>query len=188
VTPSSILKDAEQSMGKAFDHLKHELKGIRTGRATPALVEYVRVDYYGSPTELKGLAAISCPEPTQILIKPFDPGATNDIKKGIEAANLGLVPVVDGKSIRINVPALSGDRRKQLVAQAKKFGEDAKVSVRNVRRDANKHADQLTKSKDVHYSEDEIKTLKDEIQSALKKQEEQIDHAVEAKSKEVLEV
>jgi ribosome recycling factor len=167
------------------DHLKSELKGIRTGRATTALVEYVKVDYYGSPTDLKALAAISVADATQLVIQPFDPGATGEIKKAIESADLGLNPVVDGKAIRVSVPSLSGDRRKQLVAQVKKLGEDAKVAVRNVRRDANKHADQLEKDKDAHVSEDQIADLKDEIQSALKKHESEIDGAVKQKSEDI---
>lgn len=187
-TPNAILKDAGQSMDKALEYLKNELRGIRAGRASTALVEYIKVDYYGSPTDLKSLAAISVPEPTQILIKPFDAGSVGEIRKAIESSNLGLNPQVDGKQIRVNIPALSGDRRKQLVAQAKKLGEDAKIAVRNVRRDANKHADGLTKVKDLHISEDEVKGLKDEIQNLLKKHEAAIDAAIEAKSKEIMEV
>jgi ribosome recycling factor len=187
-TPSGILKEAGASMDKAIEYLKSELRGIRTGRASTALVEFIKVDYYGSMTDLKSLAAISVAEATQIVIKPFDAGSLHEIRKAIEASNLGLNPQVDGKQIRVNIPALSGDRRKQLVAQAKKLGEDAKVSVRNVRRDANKHADGLTKAKEAHISEDEIKTLKDDIQNLLKKHETAIDQAVDAKSKEILEV
>lgn len=188
MTPDSILNEAESAMDKAVDYLKKELSGIRTGRASPALVEYVKVDYYGSPTDLKSLAAVSTPEPTQLLIKPFDAGSVGEIRKALEQSNLGLNPQVDGKVIRVNVPALSGDRRKQLAAQAKKQGEDAKVTVRNARRDANKHADQLLKDKSNHYPEDEIKTLKDEIQEALKTYEKKIDDAIEAKTKEIMEV
>lgn len=187
-TPSGILKEAGASMDKALEYLKSELRGIRTGRASTALVEFIKVDYYGSMTDLKALAAISVTEATQIVIKPFDAGALNEIRKAIESSNLGLNPQVDGKQIRVSIPALSGDRRKQLVAQAKKLGEDAKISVRNVRRDANKHGDGLTKTKDVHISEDEVKTLKDDIQNLLKKHETAIDIAVDAKSKEILEV
>lgn len=188
MTPDSILKDAKTSMDKAFEYLKSELKGIRTGRATPALVEFVKVDYYGSMNDLKALAAISVPEPTQILIKPFDPASVNEIKKAIEAANLGLNPMVEAKQIRVNIPPLSKDRRTQLVGQAKKMAEDAKVAVRNVRRDANKHAEQLEKAKDLHLSEDQIADLKDKIQEMLKKHETEIDKLLEAKSKEVMEV
>jgi len=188
MTPDSILKDAKTAMDKATDHLKHELRGIRTGRASTALVEFIKVDYYGSPTDLKSLAALSVPEPTQILIQPFDPQSVGDIKKAIEASNLGLNPLTEGKAIRVNIPALSGDRRKQLVAQVKKLGEDQKIAVRNVRRDANKHADQLEKDPKAHFSEDQIADLKDKIQDLLKKHEAEIDKAVEAKSKEVTEV
>lgn len=188
MTPDSILSDAESSMDKAVEYLKNELRGLRTGRASTALVEYIKVDYYGSPTDLKALAGITVPEPTQILIQPFDPASIQEIKKAIEASNLGLNPQVDGKVMRVNIPSLSGERRQQLVAQAKKLGEDAKVAVRNVRRDANKHADQLLKDKDAHYPEDEIKVLKEEITDLIKAHEKSIEGAVEAKSKEIQEV
>ena len=188
MTPDGIFRDAKTSMDKAVDYLKHELKGIRTGRASPALVEFVKVDYYGSMTDLKALAAVSVAEGTQLVIKPFDAGALHEIKKAIEAANLGLNPMVDGKMIRVNVPPLSGDRRKQLAAQVKKLGEDAKIAVRNVRRDANKHIDQLEKDKAAHISEDQIADAKDKIQDMLKKHEGGIDESVAAKSKEIMEV
>lgn len=188
MTPDSILKDASQTMDKAVEYLLKELTGLRTGRASTALVEYIKVDYYGSATDLKALAAISTPEPTQIMIKPFDASASGEIRKAIEAANLGLNPQVDGKVIRVNIPALSGERRKQLAAQAKKLGEDAKIAVRNVRRDANKHADQLLKDKDAHYPEDEIKTLKEEIQDVLKEHEKKIDTSVTHKAEEIMTV
>ncbi len=188
MNPDQILKDAEDRMDKAVDHLKSELRGIRTGRASTALVDFVKVDYYGSPTDLKALASISIPEATQILIKPFDAGAVQDIKKGLEASDLGLNPQIDDKQIRINIPPLSTDRRKQLVAHAKKVAEETKVSMRNVRRDANKHADALKDSKAEHYSEDEIKTLKDEIQDVIKKHEAAVETMTAEKSKEIMEV
>lgn len=186
--PDSILLEAEESMTKAVDYLSRELRGVRTGRASPALVEYIKVDYYGTPTDLKSLASITVPEPTQLLVKPFDAGSVQEIKKAIESSGLGLNPIVDGKQIRLNIPALSGDRRKQLIAHCRKMGEDSKVALRNVRRDANKHADALTKSEKKQYPEDEIKTLKDEIQELLKKYEGQADELVEKKCKEVEEV
>jgi ribosome recycling factor len=186
--PDSILLEAEEHMSKAIDYLKSEMRGIRTGRASTALVDYIKVDYYGSATDLKALAAISVPEPTQILIKPFDNTALSAIRTAIESSDLGLNPNVEDKAIRINVPSLSQDRRKTLVAQAKKHGEEQKVVIRNTRRDANKHADALAKQDGQHYSEDEIKTLKDEIQELVKKYEGQIDEIIDAKSKEILEV
>ncbi len=187
-TPDAILKEAEASMKKAIEYLGSELRGIRTGRASTALVDYVKVDYYGSPTDLKNLAAISTPESNQILIKPFDAGSVNAIKQGIESAGLGLNPMVEAKMVRITIPPLDAERRKQLVSQAKKHGEEQKVVLRNARRDANKHAEALGKDSDAHMSEDEVSTLKDEIQELLKKYEADIDGMVKKKSEEILEV
>lgn len=185
--PDTILLEAEEQMTKAIDYLRKEFQGLRTGRASTALVEYLKVEYYGSPTDLKQLAAISIPEPTQILIKPFDVGSIGDIRRAIENSGLGLNPMVEAKQIRLNVPALSTDRRKQLVTQAKKLAEEQKVVLRNARRDANKHADGLSKSTQ-HYPEDEIEQLKNEIQELLKKYEKQMDEIYDAKSAEILEV
>lgn len=188
LTPAGIKKDTETSMTKAADYLKNEMRGMRTGRASTALVEFIKVDYYGTMTDLKNMAAISVPEPTQLLIKPFDASAVGEIRKAIEASGLGLNPMADGKQIRINLPALSGDRRKQLAAHVKKLGEDAKVSMRNARRDANKHVDQLAKAKDAHVSEDEVEALKEDIDKMLKKHEADVDKMVADKTKEVMEV
>jgi len=184
--PDTILLQTEEGMQKGIDHLKHELKGLRTGRASPAMVEMVKVDYYGSQSDIKSLASITVPEPTQLLIKPFDAGALGEIKKAIEAAGLGFNPISEGKQLRINVPALSGDRRQQLVAKAKKFGEDTKIVLRNARRDGNKHADQLKGGG--HVSEDEIKQLKTEVDDLLKKFEKETDQLIEAKSKEITQL
>lgn len=188
MTPDSILKDADSTMKKSIEYMRSELRGIRTGRASPALVEHVKVDYYGSMTDLKALATISVPEPTQLLIKPFDAGSVGEIKKALETSDLGLNPMVDGKQIRVNLPALSGDRRKQLVAHAKKVGEEIKVAMRNARRDANKHADQLAKDPNEHYPEDTLEKLKKDVQDLLKKHEGEIDTLIEEKSKEIMEV
>lgn len=187
-TPDEILLEAEESMSKATEYLQSELRGIRTGRASTALVEYVKVDYYGSPTDLKSLASISVPESNQLLIKPFDTGSVNAIKQGIENAGLGLNPQVEAKMVRISIPPLDADRRKQLVSQAKKHGEEQKVVLRNARRDANKLADGLAKQEGTHYPEDEIETLKSEIQELLKKYEAEIDGMVKKKSEEITEV
>ncbi|MFU8829636.1 MAG: ribosome recycling factor [Phycisphaerales bacterium] len=185
MTPESIVKDASTQMTKAVDYLRSELKGIRTGRASTAIVEYIKVEYYGSMTDLKSLAAISVPEATQLVIQPFDPQSVGEIKKAIENANLGLNPMVDGKIIRVNVPPLSGDRRKQLIAQVKKMGEESKVACRNIRRDANKHVDVLSKDKAAAIPEDAIKALKEEIQELLKKHETEIEEAVTTKSEDI---
>ncbi|MEM0983181.1 MAG: ribosome recycling factor [Planctomycetota bacterium] len=186
--PDTILLEAEESMTKALDYLQKELKGLRTGRASTSLVEFVKVDYYGAPTDLKSLAGISTPEPHQILIKPFDGGYINAIKQGIENAGLGLNPQIEDKAIRITIPALDSNRRKEMAAKARKMGEEQKVSMRNARRDANKSADSLAKQDGQNYSEDEIATLKDEIQELLKGYEGKADGAVKTKSDEIMEV
>ena len=182
------LLTCEEAMDKAVDYLKHELRGVRTGRASTAMVEFVKVDYYGVQTELRQLALINVPEPTQILIKPFDASSTKDIGKAIEAAGLGLNPVVEAKQIRLNLPALSGDRRTQLISSVKHMGEQAKVAIRNARRDANKHVDQTVKDKTQHLSEDAADGAKDDVQKLLKKYEGEVDKLIASKTKEVQEV
>jgi ribosome recycling factor len=181
--PDTILLETEDHMIKALEHLKKELRGIRTGRASPSIVEFVKVDYYGSQSDLKSLASISVPEPTQLLIKPFDAGSVAEIKKAIEAAGLGLNPMPEGKQLRINLPPLSGDRRKQLVGHCKKMAEEAKVQLRNARRDGNKHADGLKAGN--HIPEDELEQLKNEVQELLKKYEGEADKLTADKSKEI---
>lgn len=182
------LLEAEEAMDKAVDYLRNELRGMRTGRASTALVEYVKVDYYGSMTDLRQLALISVPESTQLLIKPFDAGSMQAIVKGLQGAGLGLNPQTEGKAIRINLPALTGDRRNQLISTAKEMAEKSKVTIRNARRDANKHVDQSLKDKTLHLSEDEAESAKNEIQELVKKYEGQIDDLVESKVKEIKEV
>ncbi len=178
----------EESMDKAVDHLKHELRGVRTGRASTAMVDFVKVDYYGAQTELRQLARITIPEPTQILIKPFDASCVKDIGKAIEVAGLGLNPVVEAKQVRLNLPALSGERRAQLIGSVKQMGEHAKISIRNARRDANKHIDQAAKDKTQHLSEDNADDAKDEVQKLLKSYEVKVDELITTKSKEVQEI
>ncbi len=144
-----ILQDCRERMDKSLDYFQRELRGIRTGRASTALIDYVKVDYYGSVTELRELAAVSVPEPTMLLVKPFDPSSQSNIIKALETADLGLNPRPDGPAIRIGVPPPSAERRKQLMTQVKKMAEDARVAIRNERRDANKHLDQLVKDKTI---------------------------------------
>lgn len=180
-----ILLEAEEQMEKAVTYLKHELRGIRTGRASPALVEFIKVDYYGSPTDLRQLALISVPEVSQIIIKPFDQGSTQTIVKAIQSSGLGLNPMTEGKQIRLSVPALSGDRRNQLIGSVKQMAEQAKVAVRNARRDANKHIDQAGKDKANPVSEDAVESAKEDVQELLKKYEKQVDEAIDAKVREI---
>lgn len=187
-SPDEILLETEEHMVKSLDHLKRELKGMRTGRASTALVEFIKVDYYGDMQDLKNIAAISVPEPTQLLIKPFDAGSMNAIKKAIETSGLGLNPMAEGKQFRLNLPPLSGDRRKQLAGHCKKIGEETKVALRNARRDGNKHAEALEKNPAKHIPEDEIKTLKEEIQELLKKYERETDDLVAKKTREIEEI
>ena len=180
-----ILLTAEEAMEKAVDYLKNEVRGMRTGRASTGLVEYIKVDYYGSPTDLKQLALISIPEPMQLLIKPFDASAMQEIHKAIASAGLGLNPLNEGKQIRLNLPPLTGERRQQLISSCKQMGEQAKVAIRNARRDANKQVDQILKDKTQHVSEDEAEGAKNEIQELLKKSESRVNELIEAKTREI---
>ncbi len=185
MTSDEILLDAEERMEKAVQVYRDELRGLRTGRATPALVDNIRVEYYGSPTPLKQLAQISTPEPQQILIRPFDQSALKEIEKAIRASDLGMAPNSDGKMIRLQVPSMSGEQRQKMVQRIKKSGEDAKVSCRNIRRDANKAFDQAEKAKEM--TEDDRDKGKDQVQDLLKGFEEKIAEMSEKKAKEVME-
>lgn len=179
-----VTMDAEERMEKAVAKLKGDLTGIRTGRATPGLVDSLKIDAYGSPTPLKQIASVSAPEPQQLVIRPFDPSTIKDIEKGIIASDLGLAPQNDGKVIRLNIPALSGDVRKKMVARTKELAEEAKVALRNIRRDANKAIEQAEKDKLI--GEDERESWKEEVQDLLKKREAEIDAAARAKEAEVM--
>ncbi len=140
-----IVLEAEERMEKTIGLLEDQFKGVRTGRASTGLVESIRVPYYGSPTPLKQLANLSTPEPQQILIRPFDPSAIGDIIKAIQTSDLGLTPNSDNKVVRLNVPSLSVEQRKKLVSRVKELAEEARISIRNIRRDANKQADQASR-------------------------------------------
>lgn len=185
MTYDEIVFDSEERMEKAIAKLKGDLTGIRTGRANPGLVDSLRVDAYGSPTPLKQLGSVSAPEPQQIVIRPFDPSILKDIEKAIIASDLGLAPNNDGKVIRLNIPALSGDVRKKMVARIKELTEEAKIAVRNVRRDANKHAD--AGEKDKLFGKDECEALKEEVQELTKKFEGQANDLAKGKEAEVME-
>lgn len=181
-----ILLECEEHMEKAMEHLRHELRGIRTGRATPALVENIHVEYYGSPTALKSIAAISVPEATQLLIKPFSPQDIKAIEKAINDSKIGLTPHSDGKQIRLMLPPLSQERRLQLVGQCKHLAEAAKVSIRNARRDANKAID--TEQKGSVLTEDEATSGKDQTQELTKSYETKVDEVIEHKKHEILQI
>lgn len=181
-----VIIDAEERMTKALDHLREEMRGMRTGRAHPGLVESIRVDYYGTQTPLKQLANISVPEPDQIVIKPFDVSSIADIEKGILTSDLGITPQTDGKLLRLKVPPLSEERRKQLVSRAKEVAEESRVSMRNIRRDANKHID--TSKKDGDLSEDDQTRFKGQVQEVLKSVEKQVDEDLKRKTEELMEI
>lgn len=180
-----ILLDATDRMDKAIDVLKKNLSGIRTGRANPGLVDSLRVDVYGSPTPIKQVASVGAPEPTQILIRPYDTSTIKDIEKAIVASDLGFNPQSDGRVIRINIPPLSGDIRKKMVARIKELAEEAKVAIRSIRRDANKAAEQAEKDKQL--SEDDCKTTKSDIQDLTKEYEDKANEMAKHRESEVLE-
>jgi ribosome recycling factor len=181
-----IALEAEERMEKSVALLADQMRGVRTGRANTGLVESVRVDYYGSPTPLKQLANLSTPEPQQILIRPFDPSVIGDIVKAIQASDIGLTPNSDNKVVRLNVPSLSVEQRKKLVSRVKDLSEEARVAIRNIRRDANKQAEQ--EQSDKILTEDELEQCKEEIQSLTKRFEGRVNEMAEKKSEEILEV
>lgn len=185
MTYDEILLDAEERMEKSVALLADQLRGVRTGRAATGLVDSIRVEYYGNPTPLKQLANLSTPEPQQILIRPFDPSVIGDVIKAIQASDLGLNPSSDNKVVRINVPSLSVEQRKKLVHRVKDLAEEARVSIRNIRRDANKHADQAQIDKIL--TEDDVAKCKEEIQELTKTYESKVNEVADRKSAEIME-
>jgi ribosome recycling factor len=181
-----IVLEAEDKMEKALSVLAEELRGVRTGRASAGLVDQLKVEAYGTTSPLKALASVTVPEPRMIMVKPFDPGVVNDIVKAIQKSEVGLTPQSDGKIIRLAVPPLSEERRKQMSKMVKEFGEKAKVSIRNIRREANGAADGEEKGKTI--SEDEAKRTKEEIDRLTKEHEGKTQETVDKKTKEVMEV
>jgi ribosome recycling factor len=182
---AQILKDSEERMEKATEVFRNELRGLRTGRASPALLDAIRVEYYGSPTPIKQLAQVSSPEPQQLVIRPFDVAALKDIEKAIRSSDLGLAPNNDGKVIRLQIPAMSGDQRKKMSTVIKKLAEEAKVACRNIRRDGNKQFDAAEKAKTM--TEDERDRGHEKVQDLLKAYEAKIQDLADKKIKEVME-
>jgi ribosome recycling factor len=185
MTTDEILLDVEERMEKAIRKLKGDLVGIRTGRASPGMVDSLRVEVYGSAVPIKQIASVGAPEPNQIVIRPYDPGTLKDIEKAIQTSDLGFNPQNDGRLIRIVVPPLSTEVRRKMVARIKELAEEAKVAVRNVRRDGNKSADQGEKDKD--FSEDDRDKAKEEIQELTKTYETQATDLAKAREQEVME-
>jgi ribosome recycling factor len=180
------IKEAETRMKGALQTLEADLSGIRTGRATPALVERLQVEYYEMPTPLLQLANISVPEPRQLLIRPFDPTNLKAIEKAIMASDLGLTPMNDGKVIRLNLPTLTEERRKDLVKIVHTRLEETRIAMRNVRRDLIKDLKEFEKEKLI--SEDDLDTAEEELQKLTDKMIEEVDATGERKEKEILEV
>ena len=185
MSADDILLDVEERMEKAIGVLKQSLTGIRTGRANPGLVDSVRVDVYGSSCPIKQIAAVGAPEPNQIVVRPYDPNTLKDIEKAIQTSELGLNPQSDGRLIRLIVPPLSGEVRRTMVTRIRKLCEEAKVAVRNIRRDGNRMADLAEKDKTL--SEDQRDDVKEEIQDLTKKYESEADDLAKVREKEVLE-
>lgn len=180
------LLDAEERMEKAVEFFSKELTAVRTGRANPALVENIKIDYYGAKTALRELCAISIPEPRLMVIRPYDPGALEETEKAILRADLGMAPMNDGKLLRLAIPALTEETRKQMSARIKEMSQEAKTSIRNVRRDANKSIDAAQKSGET--PEDDAYKAKDEVQKLTDQYEGAIDNLLQKKVEEVMEV
>ena len=180
------LNQYEEKMKKSLANLEEEYGAIRAGRANPRILDRIQVDYYGTPTSLKGVANISVTEARMIQIQPWDAGLIKDIEKAILASDLGLTPANDGKVIRLVFPELTEERRKELVKDVKKKGEEAKVAIRNIRRDANDAVKKEAKANEI--SEDDQKQLEDKIQKLTDEYVKKIDQAIDAKSTEVMTV
>ena len=179
-------KRLNERMEKALEALKKDLAGIRTGRASLSIFDSIMVDYFGAPTPINHVATLSIPESRLITIQPFDPKTIGEIERAIQKSGLGLNPNNDGKLIRVAIPALTEDRRKEIVKQVHKRGEDAKIAVRNIRRDTNEELKKI--EKDEHLSEDETKRSIDEVQKITDSYVKTVDEAISHKEAEVMEV
>lgn len=182
----SVMNDCQDRMKKALTSLSHDFAKLRTGRAATSIIEDVTVDYYGTPTPLKQIASIAVPDSRSLTIQPWDRGAFGPIEKAIMSSDLGLNPVNDGKLLRINIPPLTEERRKDLVKLAKKYAEDCKIAIRNIRRDANETLKKMEKAKDI--SEDDLRKGQDEIQKITNKMVEDSDKAFKVKEAEIMEI
>jgi ribosome recycling factor len=178
------ISESESKMKKAIEVLHDQLRAVRTGRASTGLVENIKVDYYGSATPLKQIATLATPQADMIVIKPFDPASLKEIEKAIKNSDLSIAPILDGRLIRLSVPPLSEERRKQLVTQAKHTGEQTKVGIRNIRRDTIKHLEKQQKDKII--TEDDLENGKKQIDDVTKKFSDKVDEMVKHKSDEIM--
>lgn len=185
MTPE-ILKDAEQRMAKAVEAAQHDFSTIRTGRANPVLLERVAVDYYGTQMHINQLATVTAPEPRLLIVAPWDKGAISIIEKAIQNSDLGITPASDGNVIRLQIPYLTEERRKEMIKILHRKAEDGKIAVRNIRRDANEHLKDLEKKHEI--SEDDSKRTQEQVQKSTDKYIEEIDKLQAAKEQELMEV
>jgi ribosome recycling factor len=185
---SETRKKAEEKMSKALDTLKREFATIRTGRASIGILDGITVDYYGTPTPLNQVANLSVPDPKLIIIQPWEIKMLGEVEKAILRSDIGLTPTNDGKVIRLSIPPLTEERRQQIVKHARKLSEDARVAVRNIRRDINDELKKKSKDKDAHVSEDEIKKMQDEIQKTTDSYIKKVDDLLAHKEKEIMTV
>ena len=180
------IKDCTSRMQKSIDSLEKDFSRLRTGRASTALVDNIRVEYYGTPTPLNQVASVSIPDSRTISISPWDRNAFSNIEKAIMKSDLGLTPINDGRAIRINIPPLTEERRKDLVKMAKKYTEEAKVAIRNVRRDVNEALKKMQTAKEI--SEDDLHKAQDEVQKATDNFVKKADSVLAEKEKEIMEI
>ena len=181
-----FLADAKRRMDKSIEATHHEFNSIRTGRASPALLDRINIDYYGTPTPLKSLASISAPEARLLVVQPFDPGAIKNIERAIQESDLGLTPSNDGKLVRLPIPALTEERRKDLVKVVRRVAEDGKVAIRNVRRDVMQHLKELVVNGDV--GDDEERRAEQQVQKITDEHTKSIDDLLKVKEAEIMEV
>jgi ribosome recycling factor len=181
-----FLADAKRRMDKSIEATHHEFNSIRTGRASPALLDRITIDYYGTPTPLKSLASISAPEARLLVVQPFDPGAIKNIERAVQESDLGLTPSNDGKVVRLPIPALTEERRRDLVKVVRRVAEDGKVAVRNVRRDVMQHLKELVVNGDV--GDDEERRAETQVQKLTDEHTKTIDDLLKVKEAEIMEV
>jgi ribosome recycling factor len=181
-----FLTDAKRRMDRSIEATHQEFNSIRTGRASPALLDRISIDYYGTPTPLKSLASISAPEARMLTVQPFDPGSMKSIERAIQESDIGLTPSNDGKLIRLPIPQLTEERRKELVKLVRRYGEDGKVAIRNVRRDVLKHLEELVKNGEV--GDDEERRGEAQVQKLTDEHTGSIDELIRHKESEIMEV
>jgi ribosome recycling factor len=181
-----FLTDAKRRMDTTIDHTRQEFNSVRTGRASAALLDRITIDYYGTATPLKNMATINAPEPRLLTVQPFDPTQIRPVEKAIQESDLGLTPSNDGKVIRLPIPQLTEERRKELVKLVRRYGEEGKVAVRNVRRDIMKHLEELVRNGEV--GDDEERRAEQQVQKLTDEHTKAIDELLKHKEAEIMEV